>query len=220
MTAHQTLSARQLYALARRAGLPPDRAVIAAAVAMAESSGESWVTSPNPDGGTNVGPWQLDTPGGGGAGYTVAQLQDPWTNAQAMAKASDNGTNWSTWATYNPPPGDTPAYLQFLPAAEKAASGEPSGSQSTSSGGSWISHVLQDIEAPFKAAAGAGSSAANAAANALSLPSGITDFFDSADKVAQGAVWLLNPANWVRVLSGFLGFILLGAALFYLAKAA
>ena len=68
MATRQTLTVVQLYALARKAGLSPANAVTAAAVAMAESSGRSWVTSANPDGGTNVGPWQLDTPGGGGAG--------------------------------------------------------------------------------------------------------------------------------------------------------
>lgn len=74
-------------------------APIAAAIAMAESSGESAVTSSNPDGGTNVGPWQLDTRGVG-AGYSVAQLQNPNTNAAIAVKGSANGTDWSDWATY------------------------------------------------------------------------------------------------------------------------
>lgn len=75
-------------------------APVAAAVAMAESAGQAAVTSANPDGGTNVGLWQLDTPGGGGAGYTVAQLQDPNVNAKAAVAASGGGTSWGTWATY------------------------------------------------------------------------------------------------------------------------
>jgi Lysozyme like domain len=69
----------------------------AANIAMAESSGEPAVTSSNPDGGTNVGLWQLDTKGVG-AGYTVAQLQDPATNARITIMATANGTNWSEWA--------------------------------------------------------------------------------------------------------------------------
>jgi hypothetical protein len=69
----------------------------AANVAMAESSGRPAVTSSNPDGGTNVGLWQLDTKGVG-AGYTVAQLQDPATNARITIMATANGTNWSEWA--------------------------------------------------------------------------------------------------------------------------
>lgn len=75
-------------------------APLAAAIAEAESSGNATVTSPNPDGGTNVGPWQLDTPGGKGAGYSVAQLQNPNTNARVAVLGSAGGTDWSAWATY------------------------------------------------------------------------------------------------------------------------
>jgi hypothetical protein len=209
-TPEQTLSVPELYALARRAGLSPANAVTAAAIAEAESSGRSWVTSPNPDGGTNVGPWQLDTPGGGGAGYTVEELQNPWTNAQAMAKASKNGTDWSTWATYA-----SGAYDAFLTSASQAAAKESSG------GSSWIDSVLHDIEAPFKAiGSGAESTAGSVAGSVLSLPSDVTDFFDDAKKFADAALWFVNPANWVRILSGVAGFALLIAALVFLAKAA
>lgn len=69
----------------------------AANVAMAESSGNPDATSSNPDGGTNVGLWQLDTKGVG-EGYTVAQLQDPATNCRITVMATANGTNWSQWA--------------------------------------------------------------------------------------------------------------------------
>jgi hypothetical protein len=69
----------------------------AANIAMAESSGNPSATSSNPDGGTNVGLWQLDTKGVG-AGYTVAQLEDPATNARITIMATANGTNWSEWA--------------------------------------------------------------------------------------------------------------------------
>lgn len=71
----------------------------AACHAIQESSGNASVTSRNPDGGTNVGLWQLDTPGGAGHGYTIAQLQDPNTNAKVAIRASKNGTDWSAWAT-------------------------------------------------------------------------------------------------------------------------
>lgn len=74
-------------------------APLAAAIAEAESSGRSDVTSANPDGGVNVGLWQLDTKGKG-AGHTVAQLQNPATNAALAVKGSANGTNWSAWETF------------------------------------------------------------------------------------------------------------------------
>jgi hypothetical protein len=209
-TPQQTLSVPELYALARRAGLSPANAVTAAAIAMAESGGRTWVTSPNPDGGTNVGPWQLDTPGGGGAGYTVAELQNPWTNAQAMAKASDDGTNWSTWETYA-----DGSYGAYVTSATSAASSESSG------GGSWIDQQLHDIEAPFEAIGGGASKAASSAASTvLSLPGDVSDFFDDAKKFADAAMWLIKPANWLRILSGVAGFALLIAGLIFLAKAA
>ena len=66
--------------------------------AMQESSGSATVTSSNPDGGINVGLWQLDTKGVG-AGHTVAQLQDPNLNCRLTIQATGNGRNWSQWAT-------------------------------------------------------------------------------------------------------------------------
>jgi hypothetical protein len=79
-------------------GGDPNAANNAACHAIQESSGEPAVTSSNPDGGTNVGLWQLDTKGKG-AGYTVAQLQDPATNARVAIMGSANGSDWSAWAT-------------------------------------------------------------------------------------------------------------------------
>lgn len=81
------------------AGGNPAAANNAACHAMQESSGDPFVTSRNPDGGTNVGLWQLDTPGGKGAGYSVLQLQNPFTNARVAIKGSSNGSDWSAWAT-------------------------------------------------------------------------------------------------------------------------
>lgn len=70
----------------------------AACHAIQESSGNPKVTSSNPDGGTNVGLWQLDTRGVG-SGHSVAELQDPNTNAKITIQATGNGQNWSEWAT-------------------------------------------------------------------------------------------------------------------------
>lgn len=88
-----------LITLWQQAGGSSATANNAACHAMQESSGNPKVTSSNPDGGTNVGLWQLDTPGGVGAGYSIAQLQNPLLNAQITVRATNNGTNWSQWAT-------------------------------------------------------------------------------------------------------------------------
>lgn len=199
MAKQVTLSIPEMYALARKAGLSPADAATAAAVGESESSGRSWVTSPNPDGGVNVGPWQLDTPGGGGAGYTVAQLQDPWTNAQAMAKASKNGTDWSTWETYV-----DGSYQDHTSVALDAVTKEQSG------GPSWIDGILHDINTTFNITKGT-ENLLPGGGSLLSLPSEITGFFSAAETFVNGAMWLLNPANWVRVVAmaaavGFLAF--------------
>lgn len=70
----------------------------AACHAMQESSGNPGVESPNPDGGANVGLFQLDTKGVG-SGHTAAQLKNAMLNTQITIKATDNGRNWSSWAT-------------------------------------------------------------------------------------------------------------------------
>lgn len=92
-----TYSLQDLMNLWTSQGGAEDTANEAAYVALSESSGEPAVTSSNPDGGTNVGLWQLDTRGVG-SGYTVAQLQDPQTNCRITVMATANGTNWSEWA--------------------------------------------------------------------------------------------------------------------------
>jgi hypothetical protein len=98
-TGATTLDHSQLEALWTSNGGNPAVANVAAATAEAESSGRTWITSPNPDGGTNVGLYQLDTKGEG-AGYTVAQLQDPATNTRITILKSSNGTNWSHWSSH------------------------------------------------------------------------------------------------------------------------
>lgn len=95
----QQLSAAQVRALWIMAGGNPAAADTAVCIASHESGFNASVTSGNPDGGTNVGLWQLDTPGGKGAGYSVAQLQDPLTNARVAIRGSSNGGDWSAWAT-------------------------------------------------------------------------------------------------------------------------
>lgn len=93
-----TFSSGQLQSLWILAGGNPARAAVAACIAGHESSGDAAAESPNPDGGINVGLWQLDTKGKG-AGYTVAQLKDPLTNARAAVAGSGNGNDWSAWST-------------------------------------------------------------------------------------------------------------------------
>jgi hypothetical protein len=94
-----TLDRAGLESLWSANGGNPTVAGTAAAVALAESSGRTDATSTNPDGGTNVGLWQLDTRGVG-SGYSIDQLKDPATNARVTVLGSLNGANWSAWQTF------------------------------------------------------------------------------------------------------------------------
>jgi hypothetical protein len=70
----------------------------AACHAMQESSGNPKITSANPDGGTNVGLWQLDTKGVG-AGKSIAWLSDPNNNARLTVETTHDGQDWSLWSS-------------------------------------------------------------------------------------------------------------------------
>lgn len=53
----------------------------------------------------------------------------------------------------------------------------------------------------------------------LALPQPILDMFASAEKVAQGLAWFVNPENWARMVSGGLGVILLIFGMVFLVRA-
>ena len=210
MAAQKALTIVQMYALARKAGLSPLNAVTAAAVGMAESRGKASATSPNPDGGINVGIWQEDTKGTG-KGYTVAQLQNPVTNAKVMAKASSNGAKWSDWSTYTS--GD---YLFWMPQASAAQLTETKAIGS-SGGSSWADDILKAAGIAWN---DTGGKVVSAAANLLQLPSQVTDFLQSLEQPVQAAMWIVDPANWARIIAGIFGFLLLMAGLVTLGMSA
>ena len=213
-----TYSYAQLEGLWIQAGGNKALAPLAAAIAMAESSGRETVTSSNPDGGTNVGPWQLDTKGKG-AGYTVAQLSDGLTNARVTVKASNNGTDWSAWETYV-----TGAYKRFLQGSVPATltSVTPgSGSGSGSSSGLQVG--------TFGAGVSAASPLLGSMLGGVSWISGIGSEVDSVAKgiagisndISQAMNWasfLFMPSSWLRVGAFFAGVILLMMGAVMLAK--
>jgi LysM repeat protein len=85
-----TLSCAGLEELWEEAGGSSAEAVMAASIAMAESSGEQYAT------GTvgERGYWQINPNHGALSTY------DPLGNAKAAVIISDDGTNWSPWTTY------------------------------------------------------------------------------------------------------------------------
>ena len=137
----------QIAAFAHNAGFRGIHLVEAVAIALADSSGNASATSSNPDGGTNAGLWQLDTPGGGGAGFTVGQLQNPQTNADVAFKVSGGGRNWGAWETWA-----TGAYRKFMTAAGRAAKTPITAASATGSGGGSLLGWPGEIMTFFKQA--------------------------------------------------------------------
>lgn len=54
----------------------------------------------------------------------------------------------------------------------------------------------------------------------LSLPAGVTGMFEDAATLAQGAMWLVNPENWARIIAGVFGFFLAAFGIAFLIGAA
>lgn len=54
----------------------------------------------------------------------------------------------------------------------------------------------------------------------LAIPDTITGAFDTAQQLAHGALWLINPENQTRIIAGMFGFVFLIAAIVFLSGAA
>ena len=93
----------QLQCVWNQAGGNPQAAPIAAAIAMAESGGNSQATDNDSNGSTDRGLWQINSVHGAQSSYDVM------TNARAAVAISNNGTTWSPWVTYQ-----TGAYQQYM----------------------------------------------------------------------------------------------------------
>ena len=93
----------QLEGVWTQAGGSPAAAPIAAAIAMAESGGNSTATNNDSNGSVDRGLWQINSVHGNQSTYDVMG------NARAAVAISNNGTNWSPWTTYT-----NGAYRQFV----------------------------------------------------------------------------------------------------------
>jgi hypothetical protein len=90
------LSIAQLQALAASVGFPASAAPTAAAIAMAESSGNPSAIGDN---GTSFGLWQIHTPAW--PQFDATSLLDPNYNAQAAFHIySTRGGSFQDWSTY------------------------------------------------------------------------------------------------------------------------
>jgi hypothetical protein len=114
------LSVAQIYNAARKAGFAPDKAVIATAIALAESIGGD-PNAHNP--GTaevpedSWGLWQINIKAH--PQFADWNLTDPLTNARAAYAVSNGGRNFAPWSTYGTAEqygaGHTNSYAARLP---------------------------------------------------------------------------------------------------------
>jgi Lysozyme like domain len=108
----------QLYALAQGAGFSDADSDTAAAIALAESSG-----NPNAVGdlditpGGSIGLWQINLKAH--PEYTADSLKDPATNAAAAYAVYSNANGFTPWSTFNG--GQYQAYLQSTATSDASA---------------------------------------------------------------------------------------------------
>lgn len=121
-------TAAEIFTTARAAGLSVAQAVMATAIALAESGGDDRAVGDvglqNSTWGPSVGLWQIRTlrsaTGTGGDRDINALQGDPARQARAMMAISRQGSDWSPWSVYA-----RGSYQQFLGQARQAAGGDP-----------------------------------------------------------------------------------------------
>lgn len=112
-----TMTFAEIEQLWINAGGNPNSAPIMAAIAMAESSGNTQAQN-NSGQDNSVGLWQINYHGDLAASRTAqfgtpaALLANPLAQAQAAVAISENGQNLQPWSTYT-----SGAYQQYMPAA-------------------------------------------------------------------------------------------------------
>ena len=109
------LTDKQIAQYARNAGLHGNGLIISIAVALAESQGWTKAVLINTDCSHDRGVWQINSRWHGEVSDT--QAFNPTTAAQAAARISSNGSDWTPWTTYI-----NGAYNQFMSRARTAAS--------------------------------------------------------------------------------------------------
>jgi hypothetical protein len=130
----------QLEALWLKAGGPRASAGLAAAIALAESSGNPNAENHNTNGTIDRGLWQVNSIHGAQSTFDIL------ANAQAAVAISNGGTNFGPWTTYN-----TGAYKPFLGASTGSSSlpsnltgaGAASSSSSTPTSGGGFAATLE-----------------------------------------------------------------------------
>lgn len=169
-----TLTARQIAEPAHNAGFTGTQLVVAVAIALAESGGNTLATHTNTNGSKDYGLWQINSV------HADLLRSYTWSNPQdnaimAHRVFADAGNKFTPWSTYK-----SGRYLAFMSVARGAVSASGSPLPSTAAG-SKPSNV--------------GGGGTGAQPSGLPLPNpvgalqGITDFVNL----------MLNPHTWLRL---------------------
>lgn len=131
---------RATAALALEAGLTPEQAVMATAIATGESghrdTAEGDTTITDGTWGPSLGRWQVRcywSDIGTGRTRDCDRLNDPHFNAASMFEISGGGTNWRPWSVYLN--GSYQAYLADARRAVEDVTGNPSAFTALAAGG-------------------------------------------------------------------------------------
>src|SRR5258708_25733655 len=139
-----TYTFAQLERLWINAGGPGAVGGVGAAMALAESSGNSAATNPTDNNGTQTswGLWQISN---GTHAMPVPNILDPLINAQ-QAVAKYRASGWAPWGTYG-----SGAYRKYLQGSVPPAADVPGGGGT--GGGAQTLSLLTAITDPFTAVA-------------------------------------------------------------------
>lgn len=113
-------------------------AAIAAAIAMAESGGDSTAVDNDANGTTDRGLWQINSTHGAQSTFDVN------ANAKAAISISNNGTNWQPWTTFV-----SGAYKKFLSGAAPSSVNDPTSTTSAAGGLGGILSIPTEITGFF-----------------------------------------------------------------------
>lgn len=181
-----------LVAIAKQAGFPDTEAPTAAAVALAESSGNAGASHVNSNGTVDYGLWEINSVHR--ALLAGKNWRDPLVNAQMAYQVwHDAGGKWSPWSTFK-----SGAYTKYLNGNVAGA-----GVGASIGGGS---------SAPVE------SSGLDPFAGVTASLNNIGTSFQAVSGVANMVSKLALPQTWVRIMSGVFGAILLGFGLVMLAR--
>lgn len=154
------MSYADMVRAARGVGLSGSALTTAVAISLAEDpTGDPAATHHNTDGSTDYGYWQINSV----HGFDPKLLTtDPVYQADAMKKVSNNGTDWSPWATYPAKAQasmgqaatlvkQTPGTLTVEPIPSSDMQGKDPIGDAVTAGGNAVLHPLKGIDAIAKA---------------------------------------------------------------------